>query len=109
MQIGKLNRLVSIQQRASTQDTFGQQSTGWTNLYTNVHVAIRPLSGREMLAAQAVNSEVSHNINLRYLAGITANMRILYGTRIFNITAVMNIDERNKELMLQAAEGLNDG
>ena len=109
MRAGELRRRVSIQQRDATQDTFGQQATSWTDLYTNVPVAIQALSGRELLAAQAVNSEVSHNINLRYLAGITANMRILYGTRIFNITAVMNIDERNKELMLQAAEGLNDG
>jgi len=109
MRAGELRRRVTIQQRTTTLDTYGGQSTAWTDFAKNVPCSISPLNGRELMAAQAVNSEVSHTISMRYLAGLTAAMRILYGTRVFNIQGVINVDERNREMTVLASEGLNDG
>lgn len=69
---------------------------------------------REQFAAQAVQSEISHRITVRYrpeLANPTsvAAMRVVYGTRVFNIIGALNIDERHAIVEISATEGLNDG
>jgi len=51
-----------------------------------------------------VNSEVTTRMRGRYLNGISSIMRVKYGTRIFSIVAVINIDERNREIEILAKE-----
>lgn len=110
---GRLNRRIIIQQRAVTQDSSGGQVETWTAVAT-VWSAIEPLTARELMAAQAVQSEVSHSITIRWQAAFAdpkavAAMRAVYGARIFNIAGSMNTEERNRELILTASEGLNKG
>lgn len=118
MRIGDLRRRVSFQTRTGGVDSFGQQQTTWSDLFTNVPAEIQSLSGRELLAAQAVNAEVSHMVTVRYHAGLAspsavAGLRIVYVnagiTRIFNIASAINVDERNRTIELLAFEGLNQG
>lgn len=110
---GTLRRRLVIEQRSTSQDTAGEPVATWTTVAT-VWGDIAPISGRELLTAQAINTEISHQITIRYQAAladskIMAGRRISYGGRYFNIHAVMNEDERNRVLMILASEGLNDG
>lgn len=110
---GTLRRRITIQQRSVTKDTFGGQSTSWSDLAT-VWAEITPLSARELLTAQAVNAEVTHSITVRYQAMFAnpktvAGYRAFYAGRYFNIHGSMNQDERNRVIVLSASEGLNDG
>lgn len=110
---GTLRKRVQIQQRATTQDTFGQQSTTWTTLAT-VWADIEALSGREAMAAQAANVDISHTITVRYQSifaqpKIVATYRVLYNGRIFNVHSMENIEERNAIVVLTVSEGMNDG
>lgn len=110
---GTLRKRVQIQQRATTQDTFGGQSTTWTTIAT-VWAEIETLTARELLAAQAVNVDVSHTITVRYQSlfaqpKTVAAYRALYNGRIFNIHGMDNQEERNRTVVLTASEGLNDG
>jgi SPP1 family predicted phage head-tail adaptor len=106
---------VTFQQRATGSDpNDGSALTNWVDVIANMPVAIAALSGRELMAAQAVQSEVSHQIELRYhpLLAIpkdVAAMRIVFGTRIFNIHSAVTLDERRREMRILASEGLNDG
>lgn len=118
MRIGDLRRRVSIQLRSTGIDSYGQQQTTWADLLANVPCDIQSLSGRELLAAQAVNAEISHTVMVRYHASLAdpvavAAMRIVYVnasvTRLFNIASAINVDERNRTIELWAAEGLNQG
>lgn len=119
LRIGDLRRRVTIQKRQSkTTDAFGQQTQTWVDVLTGVPAAIEPLNGREMEAAQAIGSEVNVRLTVRYhplLASpvAVAAMRAVYVnggvTRIFNIEAMRNLDERNAVIELLAAEGLNEG
>lgn len=113
MRSGDLRKRVLFQMRGTTSDTFGQQTTTWTDLFT-AWAEIQALSAREMFAAQAVQSEVTHAITVRYRAELAlpktvAAMRAVYRGRIFNISGAINTDERNREIVMQAAEGLNNG
>ena len=118
MRAGDLRRRVTIQTRDTTQDAYGQQVTTWTDYLTGVPADIQALSGRELLAAQAMVAEVSHQITVRYTSLLAdpikvAAMRVVYVnasvTRYFNISAAMNVDERNKQIDLLCSEGLNNG
>lgn len=111
---GDMRHKIDIQQRSTTQDSFGGQSQTWTNVATGIWADIQPLSGREIMAAEAVQAEVSHTITIRYKASFddpvaVAAMRAVYGSRIFNISAKINVDERNRIIQLSANEGLNKG
>lgn len=108
MRAGHLRHRIVIQQSIITRDSYGQPVASWVSVAT-VWAAIEPLSGRELIAAQAVQSEITTRISLRYLPGITSAMRVVHGTRIYNIKTLLNLDERNRELQLMCSEGLNDG
>ena len=110
---GELNRRITLQQRSTPQDSFGEPVQGWQTLMT-VWAGIEPLSGRELELAQKISSEVTHRITIRYQSAFTdtrvaASLRALYKNRIFNIQASLNEDEANVRIHLLASEGLNDG
>lgn len=113
MRAGDLRRRVTLQSRSTIKDSFGAQSTAWSDVAT-VWAEVSPLSGRELMAAQSINVEISHLVTIRFqqqFAGpkAVAAMRILYGDRIFNIHASLDTDERHRSIQLTCSEGLSDG
>lgn len=110
---GDLRKRVTIQSRNVTQDAAGQAIDNWTTLFVG-WAEILPLTGRELMAAQAVQSSATHNIHMRYRTEFAnpkavADMRAVYMSRVFNIHAALNQDERNRMVELVAEEGLNSG
>lgn len=82
---GELRHRITIQRPKTTQDaTTGQTSTVWINVATDIAAAIKPLSVREFIASQQMQSEISTRIVIRYREGLTADMRILHKTQIYN-------------------------
>jgi SPP1 family predicted phage head-tail adaptor len=110
MSAGKLTKRVTIQQRAAgspAKDAFGAPVTSWTT-FAEVWASLEPVSGREFWAQQQVQSEVTIKVNIRYLAGVLPEMRILYGTRVLTIKHVIDPMERHDFLNLMCAEGVKD-
>lgn len=109
MRAGALRHRITIQQKTIGTDAFGGPTETWADVCT-VNASIEPLNGRELILAQSVNAETTERIRIRYRSGITAAMRIVFGARLFNITAPpINPEERNRELILMVSEGLNEG
>ncbi len=113
MEAGKLRHRVTFQARSSTRDTVGQQLLTWTDAFT-VWAAVEGLSVRETLAAQAVRSEVTSKITMRYRAefanpATVAALRAIYDGRIFNIHGAVDLDGRKRSIELEVSEGLNNG
>lgn len=104
MIIGKLRKRIAIQSNGEVADSYGQLTKTWTTLDTR-YAAVEPLQGRELLQAQQVDSLITHKISMRYYAANT-KMRVLYGSRIFNITSVINVDERNLYTVLMCQEAV---
>lgn len=110
---GTLNRTISVQQRSTQKDSFGQQIIGWSEL-KKVYAYIEALTGSEREAAMSISTDVSHRITVRFDAiwsdpRVVAGCRIVYGTRIFNVNAAMNLDEANRTIELLCTEGLTYG
>ena len=108
LQAGDLNRRITLQARGSTRGSYGQQSNTWTD-WATCWARIEPSDGREMVAAQAVNAETSHLVTIRYRAGVTAAMRVVFGARIFNVLSVIEPEMARVSLVLACSEGLNAG
>ncbi len=103
MRAGELRHRITIQQATETPSTSGAITQTWSTVAT-VWAAIEALSGREAFAAQQVNAQVSSRIRIRYRAGITPKMRIVFGARTFNIESVMDMESRRRELQLLVSE-----
>jgi SPP1 family predicted phage head-tail adaptor len=110
---GTLRKRITFQTRSTTQDAVGGQSVTWSDLLTT-WASLEPSAGRELMSAQAMNVEQPTTITVRWQSELSnfravAAMRVVYGSRIFNIHSSQNQEERNRILVLIASEGLNDG
>ena len=63
-----------------------------------------PVSGREFIAFKQINAEISTKVNIRYLAGVTTEMRVLFKDRTFEINSIINPEEKNVSLLLMCKE-----
>lgn len=107
MRTGRLRRIVSIQAPTQTQTGTGAtKTTSWSAIAggANVWADIDESPGKESLQAAQVNAKRPVTVTMRYLAGITAQMRVLYGSRTFQIIGPQNLDQRNRVLVLYCEE-----
>ena len=102
MRAGRLRYQVKIQSPQKDTSPGGGEVT-WSDFAT-VWAAIEPLRGSEFFLSQQVNAEVTGKIVMRYLEGVKPDMRILYGSRVFEIDSILDIAERHRELRLLVKE-----
>lgn len=100
---GWFNATITIQVLTDSADAEGTISRTPTTFAT-VQAAITPLSGRELAMAQREQAEVNHRITMPFLSGVKTQMRVLFGTRIFEILVVHNSSERNILTVLDCVE-----
>jgi SPP1 family predicted phage head-tail adaptor len=100
---GSYRHPITLQKQSQTKNDYGEKVPTWTD-FAQSRAGIYPISGKDFIASAEVNSEVTTKINLRYIPGVTADMRVKFGERIFKIIAVMNFQERNKEIQLMCKE-----
>jgi SPP1 family predicted phage head-tail adaptor len=111
MRAGNLQHSITIQQKALTVDVNGDRTEAWTT-YLTCWASIETGNGREFFAAKQIMADLTHTVRIRYYAGLRPDMRVAYTdqktnvTRYFNIRAILNPDERNEMLVLQATEVL---
>ena len=106
MKIGKLRHRVTLQEHISTRDSFGAEKEAWIDT-AKVWASVEPLSGKEYFAAQQINAEVNIKVTIRYRPLIHPRMRVLFGVRVFEILSVLNIEEKNIQLVLMCKEVLD--
>lgn len=89
MQIGKLDKRITLRTQSAGQDSAGQPGPGWTNITPDVWASIRYNSGVESIKAGADTSIVKASLRIRYRSGVNAGMRAVCGTQVFDIKAVL--------------------
>lgn len=103
------NQRVTFQTRGSGQGSTGQPSGAYTAIMT-AWAAVKPISGREYFNASGERAEVTHEIDVGYcseLASLKPKDRAVFGSRIFNIKSVLNLEERGRKLLLMCTEHVN--
>jgi SPP1 family predicted phage head-tail adaptor len=104
---GRLDRRVTIQALTETSDGAGGQDRAWSDV-TTVWASIEPGSGREFVAAQQMQPELSHVVRIHFRTGVTSKHKLKYApngvARSFSIHAVIDPHEENEQLVLLCAE-----
>lgn len=100
---GDLDKRVILEGRATAKNAAGEAVGEWAEIVT-VWANIRPASSREILLTGSAASQATLTVTIRYRTGITAKNRVRFGTRILDVSGVINPDERNEELRLLCHE-----
>jgi len=96
LQIGKLDRRITIESRTQTQGAYGELVNAWTTLATpwaNVYSG----GGREFVAAKQVNAEISIQFQIRWRGDVTDTMRVLWDGKYFDIVGFNTTDGFNRD------------
>ena len=100
---GRLRHLLTLEAVSRTPDGGGGASETWTTIAA-VWAEITPTSGTESVDADALIGRVSHEIVFRYRPDVAPVMRLRNASRLFEIAAVMDIDERRRWLKCLCVE-----
>ncbi len=103
MRIGPLRHLSTIEELAQGKDTAGGIVKTWGN-FAKRWASVRPIRGTERWYSKEKHSTATHEIIMRFAAGIDTKMRIQARGRIFDIVDIQNPDERDKMLRIIATE-----
>ena len=111
MQAGRLNRRITLQSLTVAKGTSGGMTKTWVNVATGIAAAVRNLSGNERRATSAGGqvAEARTEFTIRYRAGVTAEMRVLYQGAVYNIRHVNDWMGKRESLVLTCDTGVNDG
>lgn len=108
MRAGQLRKQVTIQSQPdplASQTSTGAPDPTWSDWATEVSCAVEPQNGREFIAAQQLNAEITHLLTIRYLKGFTAvRKRVVLEGRILRVIAVLDLEERHREMQVQCKE-----
>lgn len=103
--VGSFNRRIQIQSVAPVSDGQGGYTETWTTTHT-IWVSIEQKRQRERITSQKLEDPALFVFMGRYVSGINTKQRILYDSRLFNITRVNNINERGLYMEIEALEGV---
>jgi len=99
MKAGDLDQRVTVERYTSTEDELGQPIESWAPLFT-CWAAVEPLTGREFIAAQAAQSEVTARIRMRFRPWMTSQDRVIHEGTTYGIESVIDVRSANRELVL---------
>ena len=100
MKAGDLDQRVTVERLQGGFDELGQPLPDtWAPLFT-CWAAVEPLVGREYIAAQAAQSEVTARIRMRFRPWMTAQDRVIHDGKTYNIVSVIDVRSGHRELVL---------
>jgi SPP1 family predicted phage head-tail adaptor len=100
---GKLRHRFRLEEGTRAPGAGGGGVTTWTEVVT-VWANVVPLTGVERIAAMQAAAALTHRVEIRYRPGITAKHRGVYAGRVFEIRAVIDVDEAHDEMHLLCEE-----
>lgn len=100
--IGAMRHRVTIEEPVRTGDAGGGAEISWQPVVT-AWAEIQPKTGREIFESDQLGGRVTHDVRLRFRAGITPKMRVFHAGRLFDIRSVANVRE-GREWLICACE-----
>ena len=92
---GKLRERVTVQIASGTTNTMGETVLAWSNS-TAVWASVEGVSARESLVNAQQEVAVTHRVRLRYLPGLTQNMRFAWRSRTLEIVSLLEHGNRSE-------------
>lgn len=102
MRAGTLGARLQLQAPQRAADGAGGAVVSWVS-EAELWGDIRPLSGRERSGAGGRISDVTHDITIRHRSGVLPELRLVHGSRVFQILAVLE-DGRGRQMVCHCRE-----
>jgi SPP1 family predicted phage head-tail adaptor len=110
MKAGKLRHRINIERKVETQDSSGNIFIAWESMAESISAAIEPLSAKEFVASQSLQSQIVARITIRNMDGLDASMRIVHNGKIYNPAGFLPDKISGLSyLTIPVSEGVNDG
>ena len=96
---GRLRERVTVQIASGATNTLGETVLSWADS-TAVWASVEGVSSREALAAGQQDITVTHRVRLRYLPGLTQQMRFAWRSRTLNIVSLLEYGNRSEHVAI---------
>lgn len=103
--IRDLRQRIKFQSLSRTSDDQGGWTEAWTDV-AEVWAEVRPVSASERYFSQRIEMNTTHKITIRWIEDLTSEMRIVFGTRIFQIHGIRRENEERWFLLIDAEENV---
>lgn len=102
MRAGKLRKRVTIQSVTEAANATYGDPVAATSTFATRFAEIRGVGANERFAADQRLAETTHEIRVRYLAGVTARHRVVAGSTTFDVLGAYDPDGRQRETVILA-------
>ncbi len=104
---GELIHRVQIQKFEKTRNEYGHFDETWVD-HVKLWARVTHLSGRDLISAQAMQSETIARLKIRYRDNIDSTMRVVYKNRIYaiNSPALEDADNGNIYVTFTLSNGV---
>jgi SPP1 family predicted phage head-tail adaptor len=92
---GKLRERITVQIASGTTNALGETVLSWANS-SAVWASVEGVSAREALISGQQETSVTHRLRLRYLPGLTQQMRFSWRSRTLEIVSLLEHGNRSE-------------
>ncbi len=105
---GSLRERITIQTKSVTRSAIGEEVVSWSDVAT-VPAKVEPIRGHEFFAAAQMQDASDHRVTIRYRAGVTREMRIVWRGAPLDIVSVIDVNARREGLEMMCLSGVRNG
>lgn len=104
MRAGRLRHRIRLEAPVRIPDAIGGASVQWRLVAVLAADVVPEGQGSEQQVAGETALLRRFSVSIRHREGVTADMRVVYASRILQINSVVDVDERHDELQLACTE-----
>lgn len=111
MNIGRFKHQITIQRpdyENETVDSYGRRSFPWVDV-AQLYAQVADVSGREFYEAAAHQLQNTVTFTMRWVPGVTANMRVMFDGVAYGIDQVNHLGYRRDFLRIKAHATASEG
>ncbi len=102
MDAGQLRERVTVLQGRESRSRMDEVVMVYDTTFATVWASVQGVSAREYLQAGQQQVEISHRVKMRYLTGLSAQMRLSWRGRTLEIISILEHENRSiHELICQ--------
>jgi len=102
MNAGELRERVTVLQATESRSRLDEVVMTYSTTFAEVWASVQGVSAREYLLAGQQQVEISHRVKMRYLAGLSPQMRLSWRGRTLEIISILEHENRSvHELICQ--------
>jgi SPP1 family predicted phage head-tail adaptor len=96
---GQLRERVTVQQPTRTTTDLGESQLSWST-YATRWASVEGVSSREALQFGQQQVEITHKVRMRYLNGLTSQMRLQWRSRTLDVVSVLEYGNRSEHVLI---------